>query len=318
GLVFMKNMNMSQGKRAGIFIKSLELMRFFYRTRIMGRHVPLIASFKLTYRCNLSCRACPFHRKAQGRGAHMGWSTALACLDELKRMGCMIIIFEGGEPLLWKDGGHDFNELALHARKNFLCVGATTNGTVCLDVPTDVIWVSVDGDSRIHDSLRNGTHARLMENIRESSHRRLYAHTTLNRTNWSSFPAIVEDLSSLGQVRGVTVQFFYPYNQGEDDLSLSDEERGKAVEMVIGMKRKGHPIMNSVRGLKSMIRNDWQCHDWLLANVDPDGRIETGCYVKNRGEINCRECGFTPVAEASGAYDLSPGSLHAGWRLFLS
>ena len=28
-------------------------------------------------------------------------------------------------------------------------------------------------------------------------------------------------------------------------------------------------------------------------------------------------CGFTPVAEASGALDLIPGSLWAGWKLFL-
>jgi len=67
-----------------------------------------------------------------------------------------------------------------------------------------------------------------------------------------------------------------------------------------------------------MIRNDWHCRDWLLANVDPDGSMHTGCYVKNRGEIDCSECGFTPVAEASGAFDLRPGSILAGWRLFLS
>jgi hypothetical protein len=43
-----------------------------------------------------------------------------------------------------------------------------------------------------------------------------------------------------------------------------------------------------------------------------------GCYVKNRGEVNCRECGFTPVAEASGALDLRLGSIFAGWRAYLS
>ena len=66
-----------------------------------------------------------------------------------------------------------------------------------------------------------------------------------------------------------------------------------------------------------MIDNRWFCHDDILINVDPDGTITKGCYVKSRGEINCDACGFTPVAEASGALDFIPGSLYAGWRLFL-
>jgi Fe-coproporphyrin III synthase len=59
------------------------------------------------------------------------------------------------------------------------------------------------------------------------------------------------------------------------------------------------------------------CRDDILINVDPDGTITRGCYVKSRGTVNCDACGFTPVAEASGALDLMPGSLWAGWKLFL-
>jgi len=70
--------------------------------------------------------------------------------------------------------------------------------------------------------------------------------------------------------------------------------------------------------LDAMIRNTWRCHDDVLINVDPDGMMTQGCYVKNRGEVNCRECGFTPVAEASGALDLRLGSIFAGWRAYLS
>ena len=52
----------------------------------------------------------------------------------------------------------------------------------------------------------------------------------------------------------------------------------------------------------------------ILVNVDPDGSVTRGCYVKSRGEINCAACGFTPIAEASGALDLVPGSIYAGWK----
>jgi len=52
--------------------------------------------------------------------------------------------------------------------------------------------------------------------------------------------------------------------------------------------------------------------------VDPDGSITQGCYVRSRGEVRCAECGFTPVAELSGAFDFAPGSILAGWKAFVS
>jgi hypothetical protein len=47
----------------------------------------------------------------------------------------------------------------------------------------------------------------------------------------------------------------------------------------------------------------------MLANVDPDGSLWTGCYLQHRGEIRCQLCGFTPVAEASLAMGLHPAAL---------
>ena len=81
--------------------------------------------------------------------------------------------------------------------------------------------------------------------------------------------------------------------------------------------KEGMPVLNSTGRLKAMIDNTWKCHDGILINVDPDASITSGCYVKNRGKVYCKDCGFTPVAEASGALDLRPGSLFAGWKIFL-
>jgi len=82
----------------------------------------------------------------------MSWEQAVEALNELKRLGCRFVIFEGGEPLLWSDGNHDFSDLPEKARSLFLRVGVTTNGTVSLDVPTDLLWVSLDGafDRALH------------------------------------------------------------------------------------------------------------------------------------------------------------------------
>jgi MoaA/NifB/PqqE/SkfB family radical SAM enzyme len=293
-----------------------KLAGFFIKSRLLGKKLPLIASFKLTYRCNLKCVQCPFHLRANEPGAHISWDDAQKALLKLKDSGCLFVIFEGGEPLLWKDGSHDFNDLAVFAKKHFLRVGVTTNGTFPLDVKTDLLWVSLDGMKETHDSLRENSFDRAISNIRSSSHKKLLIHYTFNRTNIKDFEGLCLMLRNIAQVKGITVQFYYPYSDN-DSLSMTTYDRRQAVETIIRIKKNGIPILNSSSALHSMIYNKWQCHEHLLANIEPDGKLFFGCYAKGRGAINCRVCGFTPVAEASGAYDFLPESVISGLSIFL-
>ena len=290
---------------------------FFIRRKIFGQKIPLLASFKLTYRCNLACVACPFHRRAVEESAHMSWLSAITSLDALKRLGTMIVVFEGGEPLLWQDGGHTLYDLIDYAKRHFPRVAVTTNGTFPLDVPADILWVSLDGLKESQDRLRSRSFDKVWSNLRVTRHGRLFVHYTINRENRNDIRPLLEKLKDIRAFSGMTVQLFYPYGQGEAPLALSDDERSEVLEDVIEMKKQGFPILNSAGRLSAMIRNDWRCHDDILINVDPDGTVTRGCYVKSRGVINCRACGFSPVSEASGAIDLLPGSLMAGWSIFL-
>ncbi|MBI4634426.1 MAG: radical SAM protein [Deltaproteobacteria bacterium] len=293
-----------------------DLLNFFLARKVFRQKPPLIASFKLTYRCNLACRTCPFHLRANEENAHMSWDGAVNALAALKNCGTRIVVFEGGEPLLWRDGAHDFPELVTYAKKLFLRVGVTTNGTLPLDVPADVLWVSLDGLKETHDRLRSGSFDRAWNNLRVTKHPKVFVHFTMNRENWRELEYLLKRLGEIPAVWGTTLQLFYPYGQGEEALSLSPAERREALETAIRLK-KNYPLLNSRSGLKAMIENTWSCHDDILVNVDPGGTITSGCYVKNRGTISCRDCGFTPVTEASGALDLSVPSLFAGWRIFL-
>ena len=295
----------------------LDLSWFFLQRKILGREIPLLASFKITYRCNLTCRACPFHLRSDDEKAPMSWDTAIGALESLRRLGTRMVVFEGGEPLLWRDGSYRLHDLVLYARQHFLRVAVTTNGTLPLDVPSHTIWVSMDGLKETHDELRSNSFDLICSNIKKTKHPRVFIHCTLNRHNWHDVDFLAKWVHTMPKLKGMTVQFFYPYDQGEDDLSLSLEERRAAIEKILELKKSGLPILNSVSRLRAMVDNSWFCHDDILINVDPDGTITKGCYVKSRGEINCDSCGFTPVAEASGALDFIPGSLYAGWRLFL-
>jgi MoaA/NifB/PqqE/SkfB family radical SAM enzyme len=290
---------------------------FFIRRKIFGQKIPLLASFKLTYRCNLACVACPFHRRAGEENGHMSWTAAMISLDALKRLGTLIVVFEGGEPLMWQDGRYNLYDLIDYAKKHFSRVAVTTNGTFPLDVPADILWVSLDGLKESQDRLRSGSFDKVWSNLHASKHGRLFVHFTINRENRHDIRPLLKKLKDIQAFSGMTVQLFYPYGQGEAPLALSNGERRAVLEDVIEMKKQGFPILNSAGRLSAMIRNDWRCHDDILINVDPDGTITRGCYVKSRGRINCRTCGFSPVSEASGALDLLPGSLRAGWSIFL-
>jgi sulfatase maturation enzyme AslB (radical SAM superfamily) len=165
--------------------------------------------------------------------------------------------------------------------------------------------------------LRGDSFDRVISNIRQSTHEKLLVHFTFNRLNFNEFEELTHFIAKFPQVKGITVQFFYPYGQGEEDLSLSPYERRLAVETTIRLKKKGFPILNSSSRLKAMIDNSWKCREWLLANVTPDGNIFYGCYVKSHVAADCKVCGFTPVAEASGAYNFFPESLISGLSIFL-
>jgi Fe-coproporphyrin III synthase len=295
----------------------LDLSWFYLQRKMLGRGIPLLASFKVTYRCNLACRACPFRLGSGSEAADVSWNTAAQTLDILRHLGARMVVFEGGEPLLWQDGSHRLHDLVRYARERFLRVAVTTNGTLPLDVPAHTLWVSLDGLKETQDELRSGSFDRVCSNLRATKHPHVFVHTTVSSRNWRELEPLARWVRDMPTIRGMTVQFFYPYNQGEDNLALSPEERGAAIEKLLELKKRGFPILNSAGRLRAMMDNRWRCHDDILINVGPDGAITKGCYVKNRTEVNCAACGFTPVAEASGALDLIPGSLWAGWKLFL-
>jgi MoaA/NifB/PqqE/SkfB family radical SAM enzyme len=299
----------------GVRIEILNLLRsdlYILNTYLIKRQRrPFLASFKVTYACNLTCRQCPFFEL---ESPELTWEQAVETLDRLQERGSRLLVFEGGEPLLWKAGGRTINELVMEAKKRFQVVGLTTNGTLSLDVPTDILWVSLDGLRETHNRLRGGDiFDRVVENIRKSRHPKLLAHITINNQNAGEIPALIEFISPL--VRGVTIQFYYPYNR-RDELFLDFDSRALLLERMIGMKKAGLPILNSIPAMRAMKQNRWKCVDWLVDSANPDGVILQGCYLRGRDDIDCARCGFSPHTEISLAWQGCLPAIHAGNRIF--
>ena len=283
----------------------------YYLGTLVGRKKPLLGGIKLTHNCNLSCVHCPFRKR---KSSSLSYPEVLSSLTTLYRWGVRIIIMEGGEPFLWRDGEHDLQSVVVEAKKRFFSVGVTTNGTFPIEIDSDIVWVSIDGLRDTHDRVRGKSFDRAIANIESSSHPRIYAHITINSLNWQEIPELIAFLSH--KVQGVTVQFHYPYQEVEDELFLPFDKRRKVLDALIEMKRHGLPVANSRACLEALKDNRWRCRPWMIASVDPNGKLTHGCYVKDRGEISCDKCGFSVHTEISLAYSGVLESIMVGNRIF--
>jgi MoaA/NifB/PqqE/SkfB family radical SAM enzyme len=284
------------------------LAQYYIRARFLNDKRPILSGIKLTHRCTLKCRQCPYwQRPVPDLGRHQ----LREILPRLYERGIRIVILEGGEPLLWRDGDRTIHDVVAEARKYFYCVGVTTNGTLPLDVKTDIIWVSIDGLRDTHDTLRGKSFDRIVTHIKESTHPKIFANITINRINRPEITELVRFLAPL--VKGITIQFFYPYPESED-LALTWAERAAVLERLIELKKEGFPLTDSVLALNALKDNRWRCEPWMIANVEPDGTFNQGCYLKNRtpDDSPCTLCGFAAHTEISLAYQLHWEAIMAG------
>lgn len=280
----------------------------------VGWRRPLLGGVKLTHQCNLSCLHCPFWKRDQ---QSLTFPQVLDSLDALRRLGVRFVIFEGGEPFLWRDEDHRLPDVIREARGRFDFVGVTTNGTfpIEVDADADAVWISIDGLRATHDRIRGESFDAAITHIADSTHPNLYAHITINALNRDEIPELVSFLAP--RVRGITLQLHYPYGVESDDrLTLSHQERRDVLDELIRLKRQGAPLVDSIACLRALKSGRWRCRPWLVASVDPDGALTRGCYMRNRGPVSCEACGFAAHVELSLAFAGRPSAIRTGLKVF--
>ncbi len=237
-------------------------------------------------------------------------------MNELYQQGVRILIIEGGEPFLWSDGEYSLKDIVTEAKKLFFSVGITTNGTFPLDVDSDIIWVSIDGLKETHNQIRGESFDQIIANVSTYIHPKIYDHITINSLNYEEIPSVVEFMAN--KVKGITIQFHYPYGGDTNKLFLEWDKRRRVLDNLIQLKRKGLPMANSYACLKALKDNSWTCHPFMIASVEPDGKITHGCYVKNRDKVSCADCGFSAHTEISLAYNTVMEAMKVGTDSFLT
>jgi Fe-coproporphyrin III synthase len=277
---------------------------------------PLLCSFKITDNCNLKCAHCPFWRTSEK--SSLDFESAINILDNLYSEGVRIVIFEGGEPLLWKDekSAKDINDVIEYAKKLFFFTGVTTNGTIDIErFSPNIFFISIDGFAETHDMLRGKSFGNIMKNIEKNSrHKKIIANICISSENADETEELVKYLND--KVHGITIQFFYPYDN-VGDLKLGSHKKKELLKNLIVLKNKGIKLLNSLSCMKMMVDNTWKCDDFLVANVEQDGTLGYGCYLKNKTpDILCSDCGFTVHCEISLAYRFNVDAIKSAMKIF--
>ena len=303
-------------------LQVIYLVKYSIKSRtVKGCRKPLLCSFKITGTCNLRCVHCPFWRDGLKNSLNsLSFEDVVQILDKLYSEGVRIVIFEGGEPLLWKDGvsAKDINDVIEYAKRLFFFTCVTTNGTIDIErLNPDVFFISIDGMQETHDRLRGKSFARIMENIEKNrSQKKIIANICISSENASEIEELVKFLNN--KVQGITIQFFYPYDR-VGDLKLGYKEKENLLKNLINLKRQGIKLLNSISCMKMMVNNTWKCDDFLVVSVERDGMVSRGCYLKNKAaKVSCEDCGFSVHCEISLAYRFNPDAIKTAAGIFWS
>lgn len=244
-----------------------------------SRRVPLSVHIGLTSRCNNRCRYCRFDRLPKEKE----WTTEelLEVLEEMRKTGTRRVQFTGGEPMLRNDLG-----LILSRAKSLgMFVGLSTSGFQVADrceelMPVDIVQLSYDGPPEVHaylrgeksvEEARTALQALLDHNIR------VWTTTVLTTVNAPYIDKIVEYAREHGIVANFVLLDFFDDPKGHfhpafdeiKDLLLTGEERKKALQKLIALKKAGAPLGNSLPYFRNAL--EWP-HEDRVTSSEPSSR----------------------------------------------
>jgi MoaA/NifB/PqqE/SkfB family radical SAM enzyme len=296
-------------------MKQLIYLGFWYiKARFFGRKRPLQTVLFITDECNLSCKHCAVYNHAQPRR-----KTYKEIEDELRyshRLGSRFVDFEGGEPMMWNDGQYNINDLIDLAKEiGFFSTTVTTNAQFPFtDLKADSIWVSLDGLGAYHDEIRGkGVFERLCKNIAESKQKALSVNMVINSKNYNSVEETIRFTKENPHIHSISLNFYTPSSLAPDPLFLDWDKRKEIIDLIIGMKKAGYPVMNSVSGLKKMKTNNFKKYCWITNFILPDKTRVEGCPLE---ALNiCENCGYCMAGEMACVFHLKPDTIFSALKL---
>jgi MoaA/NifB/PqqE/SkfB family radical SAM enzyme len=278
---------------------------FAWRFAVLRRPVPLVYGIVPTDRCNLACRGC---RVSNTGRPDMTWGQFVSTMQDAWNRGFRELYFSGGEPMLWRDGERTLTDAVNQAKQiGFFHVHVYTNGTLGLDTPADLTWVSMDG-LPVSFEARRGKHFEEVEQaIRGGGRRRIAVIYVIDRNTASGvepFLRWVRDTKL--PVAGVMFYFHTPY-YGRDELFLTVGERAPIIDRLAECMRRGLPVLNSKAGLQALKSGEWPRRTPAARVADVDGE-SVCCRAPDEA---CADCGYAACTEIVEFQRLRPSAVVA-------
>ena len=288
---------------------------WFFKVKWLKKRKPLQSVIFISNQCNLRCKHCNVMELQDlvSKSFEEIHDELLYCYEQ----GSRFIDFEGGEPMLWRDGEKDINHLIDLAKSiGFFSTTVTTNAQLPFGhCKSDSMWISMDGLGQFHDMIRgNGSFEKLEENIKKANYTSLYVNMVVNILNYVNVKETLQYVQSSPYIKKIAFNFHTPY-QGTEDLFLPWEKREETIDLILKMKKKGYPVMNSVSGLKMMKKNNFPKYCWITNFILADGTRLTECPGKSAGI--CDLCGLCMSGEMYSIFTFKPDTVLAGLKVRL-
>lgn len=203
---------------------------------------PQLIFWEITQKCNLNC---PYCRRQGKSDKGLSQEAALQVIDSIAENYNPLLIFSGGEPLLYSY----FFEVASYAHKKGLQIALATNSTLIDEnlakkiksIGFHRVAISLDSASQeINDSLRQ--EGVFLKSIAAIRHLRfegidLQINTTVLRRNFREVPSIYNLCLELG-IKAWHLFAFVPVGCGEDipeEERLTPEDYEEFLSEVVGL-----------------------------------------------------------------------------------
>lgn len=289
--------------RFGTLALAGQLALGWAQVHLLGRRLPLLTAWNLTFHCNLRCHycACPSLHVAEFKTPRV-----LEAITEFHKLGMRWVTFSGGEPLLRNDIG----AIVDHAKNLGIVVYISTNGTL---LPrriealrrVDKITISLDGPEPVHDRIRGeGSFAQAVRAIALAQEYGIPVGLTcvISSHNVDT----VEQVLDLADRMGVACMFqpatkWLNSHTAPNPIAPETADYRAALGRLIALKRRGAPIANSLAGLKYLLKwpdpqQIWSTAGRLTCTVESDGKV-LSAHITQTDQIEQPRTDDTPPWE---------------------
>lgn len=276
----------------GKIIIGTQFLKAIFLNKLLKKRTPIMANLFVTNRCHLKCFYC--YANVNSGIEDFTKKDIFHIIDELKKLGTVIVVLLGGEPLLRKDIGEIIDYVV---DKKMMCE-LLTSGCKMAErisdlIKLDSLCISIDGDEYCHDLNRGkGSYKAAIEAleiaIRNNIQTRI--HSTITRNNLIS----IDHIAGLSKKYNVKLNCALAAAHTDDNaLNFTNEEIRNFYIKLKKYKQEGYPISNSYSTLDYLI--NWPMSfsfvsdegDYCFQDIELISckRRDFTCYIDTNGSL---------------------------------